>query len=67
MPLSCASAVYIGANFNTNSKNYRELVDVVNTYNNMKIYKCKLDSEKYKLNFEEINDVQSYHLLKEVN
>lgn len=67
LPFSCASAVYIGTNFNTNSKKYRELIDAVNTYNNMKIYKCKLDSEKYQLNFEEIYDVQIHHLLKEVN
>lgn len=64
MPLSCVSGVYLGANFEMDSNIYNKLIEVVNTYDNLKIYKSSLDLNEYKLNFEEVYNSYVHHMLK---
>ncbi len=53
LPFDCVSAVYIGSNFDTNTSKYQKLITAVNTYSSLNIYKCKLNNEKYQIDFEE--------------
>lgn len=65
LPLDCISGIYIGAKFNTNSARYRNLIKAADTYESMKIFKCKLNSEEYKIDFEEVYDSAYSQLFKQ--
>lgn len=56
LPFDCISSVYLGAKFNTASAKYHKLIKAVDVYDSLKVYKCKLNSEEYKIDFEEIYD-----------
>ena len=56
LPLDCISTIYVGAKFKTDSVKYRNLIKAADTYKSIKIFKCKLNSEEYKIDFEEIYD-----------
>ena len=61
LPLACVSGIYLGVNFDINSDTYKELLEISNTYDSLKIHKMKLDTQEYKLNTEEIYDSSFYH------
>ena len=65
LPLDCISAIYVGAKFKTDSVKYRNLIRAADTYKSIKIFKCKLNSEEYKINFEEIYDSAYSQLLNQ--
>ena len=65
IPLSCATGIYLGAKFNTESDLYNKLIEVADIYDAFKIHKMKLDTKEYKLNTEEINDSTFYRMFKE--
>lgn len=63
LPLDCISAIYLGANFNLNAQKYQNIIKAANTYDSLKIYKCKLNSEKFQIDFDEIYDTSINVLL----
>ena len=63
LPLDCISAIYLGANFNLNAQKYQNIIKAANTYASLKIYKCKLNSEKFQIDFDEIYDTSINVLL----
>ena len=56
LPIDCIIAIYVGAKFKIDSVKYRNLIRAADTYKSIKIFKCKLNSEEYKIDFEEIYD-----------
>lgn len=64
LPLDCISNIYIGANFSTKEAKYQRLIKAVNTYEALKIHKCKLNSEKYQIDFHEIYDSYAHTFME---
>jgi hypothetical protein len=64
LPFDCISGVYLGKKFNLKSPLYKKLVDSLEEKQGLKIYKAKLHTTKYQLEFSEEVDIDFYRTFK---
>ena len=64
LPFDCISGVYLGKKFNLKSPLYKRLVDSLEDNSGIKIYKAKLHTTKYQLEFLEEVDLDFYRMFK---
>lgn len=64
LPFDCISGVYLGKKFNLRSPLYKKLVDSLEEIPDLKIYKAKLHTTKYQLEFAEEVNLNFYRMFK---
>lgn len=64
LPFDCISKVYLGVGFDTNAPKYQDLVRAVATHDDVDIFKCLLNQDRYQIDAEKCYDSFSMSQLK---